>query len=98
MQNRHLTPYESCELCPRNCGVDRLAGETGFCGETADLRLAAALLHFGEEPPLVGTGGSGTIFVSGCNLGCAFCQNYQISQGENGKKSFANECLVYLTM
>jgi len=83
MQNRHLTPYESCELCPRNCGVDRLAGETGFCGETADLRLAAALLHFGEEPPLVGTGGSGTIFVSGCNLGCAFCQNYQISQGES---------------
>jgi len=77
-----MNNYKSCELCPRNCGVDRTAGETGFCGETADLRLAAALLHFGEEPPLVGKGGSGTIFVSGCNLGCVFCQNYQISQGE----------------
>jgi putative pyruvate formate lyase activating enzyme len=78
------SPYKSCMLCPRNCGVDRLAGEVGFCGETAVLRIAAALLHFGEEPPLVGTGGSGIIFVSGCNLGCVFCQNYQISQGESG--------------
>jgi putative pyruvate formate lyase activating enzyme len=85
MENRSLSPYKSCKLCPRNCGVDRLAGEVGFCGETADLRLSAALLHFGEEPPLVGKGGSGTIFVSGCNLGCAFCQNYQISRGEGGK-------------
>jgi putative pyruvate formate lyase activating enzyme len=84
MENRSLFPYKSCELCPRNCGVDRAAGEIGFCGETASLRIAAALLHFGEEPPLVGKGGSGTIFVSGCNLGCAFCQNYQISQGEKG--------------
>jgi putative pyruvate formate lyase activating enzyme len=84
MENRYLTPYKSCALCPRNCGVNRLAGEVGFCGETAVLRVAAALLHFGEEPPLVGTGGSGTIFISGCNLGCAFCQNYQISQGESG--------------
>jgi len=82
MQTLSLPPYKSCVLCPRNCGVDRLAGEIGFCGETAVLRVAAALLHFGEEPPLVGNGGSGTIFISGCNLGCAFCQNYQISQGE----------------
>jgi len=64
------------------CGVDRLAGEIGFCGETAALRIGAAVIHRGEEPPLVGTGGSGTIFISGCNLGCSFCQNYQISQGE----------------
>jgi len=85
MENRSLSPYKSCNLCPRNCGVDRLAGEAGFCGETAALRLSAALLHFGEEPPLVGAGGSGTIFVSGCNLGCVFCQNYQISQGEGGE-------------
>jgi putative pyruvate formate lyase activating enzyme len=82
MEPRSLSLYKSCELCPRNCGVDRTAGKIGFCGETAVLRLAAALLHFGEEPPLVGTGGSGTIFVSGCNLGCVFCQNYQISQGQ----------------
>jgi putative pyruvate formate lyase activating enzyme len=81
--------YKSCKLCPRNCGTDRLAGKKGFCGETAALRIAAALIHFGEEPPLVGTGGSGTIFISGCNLGCAFCQNWQISQnaGADGGKS-----------
>jgi putative pyruvate formate lyase activating enzyme len=79
--------YSHCNLCPRNCGIDRLTGEIGFCGETAALRIAAAVIHRGEEPPLVGTGGSGTIFISGCNLGCAFCQNYQISQGENRKGS-----------
>jgi putative pyruvate formate lyase activating enzyme len=79
--------YNPCRLCPRNCGVDRLAGEAGFCGENAGLRLGTAVIHRGEEPPLVGTGGSGTIFVSGCNLGCVFCQNYQISQGENGGAS-----------
>jgi len=78
--------YSPCLLCPRNCGVDRLAGEVGFCGEGAGLRIAFAGLHKGEEPPLVGTGGSGTIFVSGCNLGCVFCQNYQISQGERGER------------
>ena len=82
-----MPPYKSCNLCPRNCGADRLAGETGFCGETAGLRIGAALLHFGEEPPLVGKGGSGTIFVSGCNLGCAFCQNYRISQGQAGERA-----------
>jgi putative pyruvate formate lyase activating enzyme len=66
-------------------------GEVGFCGETAELRIGAAVIHKGEEPPLVGTGGSGTIFISGCNLGCTFCQNYQISQGEeaNGLKNAA---------
>jgi len=75
--------YSSCLICPRNCGVDRLTGEKGFCGESAALRVAFAGLHRGEEPPLVGTGGSGTIFVSGCNLGCVFCQNHQISQGDS---------------
>jgi len=84
MENRYLPLYKSCRLCPRNCGVDRLAGEVGFCGETAELRIGAAVIHKGEEPPLVGFGGSGTIFISGCNLGCSFCQNYQISQGEDG--------------
>ena len=73
--------YNPCNLCPRNCGVNRLKGETGFCGENSILRIGAAVIHYGEEPPLVGTGGSGTIFISGCNLGCAFCQNHQISQG-----------------
>ncbi|MCL2230800.1 MAG: radical SAM protein [Treponema sp.] len=74
-------PYLSCKLCPRNCGINRLNGEIGYCGETAHLRIATAVIHKGEEPVLVGTGGSGTIFISGCNLGCVFCQNYQISQG-----------------
>jgi len=75
--------YSQCALCPRACGVNRLAGETGFCGETAALRAATAVIHRGEEPPLIGEGGSGTIFISGCNLGCVFCQNYQVSKGES---------------
>jgi len=83
--------YKSCRLCPRDCGVNRIAGETGFCGETDILRIGTAVIHCGEEPPLTGQGGSGTIFVSGCNLGCSFCQNYQVSKGENdasgGRKS-----------
>jgi len=79
--------YSSCSFCPRGCGVDRLAGETGFCGETAALRVGTAVIHRGEEPPLIGTGGSGTIFISGCNLGCVFCQNWQVSQGEKGSAS-----------
>jgi len=81
-----LDLYKSCTLCPRECGVNRLAGETGFCGETADLRIGTAVVYRGEEPPLIGTGGSGTIFLSGCNLGCVYCQCYQISQGEKGGK------------
>ncbi|MEN8229463.1 MAG: radical SAM protein [Bacteroidota bacterium] len=68
-----------CRLCPRECRVDRLAGETGFCKATARLRVASFTPHFGEERPLVGVGGSGTIFLSHCNLGCLFCQNWDIS-------------------
>jgi putative pyruvate formate lyase activating enzyme len=75
------TLYQNCRLCPRTCGVNRLAGADGFCGESSQLRLAFAGLHRGEEPPLSGKGGSGTVFVSGCNLGCVFCQNRQISGG-----------------
>ncbi|MCL2277527.1 MAG: radical SAM protein [Treponema sp.] len=82
-----MTDTKFCELCPRNCGVNREAGEIGYCGETSALRIGTAVIHCGEEPPLVGKGGSGTIFVSGCNLGCSFCQNYQVSQSENGCQS-----------
>jgi len=83
--------YAHCRLCPRACGTDRTASNTsiangGFCGEGAELRLAFAGLHRGEEPPLSGKGGSGTVFVSGCNLGCVFCQNWQISTGGGGKR------------
>ena len=79
--NTPLIFYKNCLLCPRRCGVDREAGRLGYCGETSALRLAYAGIHRGEEPPITGSGGSGTIFVSGCNLGFAFCQNYQISTG-----------------
>lgn len=77
MKNASL--YSPCRLCPRSCGIDRFAGETGVCGETAELRIAAIEAHFGEEPPISGTHGSGTVFFSGCTLRCAFCQNFQIS-------------------
>ncbi|MDR1306843.1 MAG: radical SAM protein [Treponema sp.] len=84
--------YRPCRLCPRRCGScrtipprgEKSAAGSGYCGESAALRLACASIHRGEEPPLTGGtsgGGSGTIFVSGCNLGCGFCQNRQISAG-----------------
>ena len=92
-----LPEYEACRLCPKNCGVNRNAGETGFCRETNVLRLSWAGLHFGEEPPITGNGGSGTVFITGCNLRCSFCQNYQISQEGIGKavglKEFTALCL-----
>ena len=74
----------SCELCPRRCGVDRLAGEVGFCGATAEPKVASHCLHVGEEPPISGTRGSGTIFFSHCNMACVYCQNYPISQMGHG--------------
>ena len=80
-----MDAYKSCTLCPRNCKIDRTQGKTGFCKETDQLRIAVACLHFGEEPPITVNNGSGTIFVTGCNLRCAFCQNYQISQCGMGK-------------
>jgi putative pyruvate formate lyase activating enzyme len=92
-----LENYASCTLCPRLCNVNRLVGERGYCGETAELRVASASIHRGEEPPITGKGGSGTIFISGCNLRCSFCQNQQISRSSMGKvissSSFATICL-----
>jgi len=69
-----------CECCPRRCGVDRLAGQAGFCHVGCQILLSHAGLHYGEEPPISGTRGSGTLFFAGCNLRCVFCQNWQISQ------------------
>ena len=80
-----------CELCPRRCGVDRLQEERGVCGIGRQARVAGVHAHFGEEAPLVGTGGSGTIFFSGCNLLCSFCQNWEISRGYEGKALSAQE-------
>ena len=75
---------KDCRLCPRECRVDRLEGEKGFCNATSQLKVASFNPHFGEERPLVGVGGSGTIFLSHCNLGCVFCQNWDISHGGAG--------------
>ena len=70
---------KSCVLCPRRCRVDRASGQTGLCQTGSQAIVADYSLHFGEEAPLVGQGGSGTIFFAGCNLLCCFCQNYEIS-------------------
>ncbi len=77
---RAYKSMESCELCPRMCHIDRSKEEKGFCGIGSKAVVSSACPHFGEESVLVGNGGSGTIFFSGCNLGCVFCQNYEISQ------------------
>lgn len=73
-----------CRLCPRECRVRRDAGETGFCGAGFDAAIASFGPHHGEEGCLVGSGGSGTIFLSGCSLKCVFCQNFDISQHVEG--------------
>lgn len=76
---------ESCRLCPRECEVNKLKGKRGFCNANAQLEIAAYSPHHGEEKPLKGTGGSGTIFFSNCNLRCVFCINWEISQGGYGQ-------------
>ena len=81
---RALNRMKSCNLCPRDCGVNRLEGDTGFCETGRRARGASYNAHFGEEAPLVGQHGSGTIFVSSCNLLCNFCQNYEISHHREG--------------
>lgn len=73
-----------CYSCPRMCGADRKK-EKGYCRMPDEFILARAGLHFWEEPPISGKNGSGTVFFSGCNLGCIYCQNYEISHGEIGK-------------
>lgn len=77
---------ENCNLCPRNCGVNRLNGKSGFCGASDKVRVARAALHYWEEPCISGEVGSGTVFFSYCTLKCVFCQNYNISQCEYGKE------------
>ena len=81
---RLMSPY--CELCPRCCGADRLSGQIGACRTGALPVVASYGAHFGEERPLVGENGSGTIFFGGCNLSCVFCQNYDISYGDAGQQ------------
>ena len=74
-----------CTVCPRQCRVNRAADEVGYCGTGTEVLVSSAGPHFGEEPPLVGRGGSGTIFLAGCNLLCTFCQNFDISHGRDGR-------------
>lgn len=79
-----LASLEECRLCPRDCGVNRLEDERGFCKTGGKASIAVYNAHFGEEAPLVGTRGSGTIFISSCNLLCTFCQNLEISHEGEG--------------
>ena len=82
---------EECRLCPRQCAVDRLNNEKGFCKTGGKAKVASFNAHFGEEAPLVGRLGSGTIFFSSCNLRCSFCQNYEISHLEEGAEIEAKD-------
>lgn len=77
--------YVNCKACPRECGVDRTAGEAGFCRCPDTALVAKTMLHKWEEPALAGSGGSGAIFFGGCTLGCRYCQNQAISASPTGK-------------
>ncbi|WP_258359512.1 radical SAM protein [Moorella sulfitireducens] len=77
---------KDCTVCPHHCHINRQKGELGFCRAGWEVEIGGYGPHFGEEPPLVGRGGSGTIFFSHCNLGCVFCQNYDISRGHHSEK------------
>jgi uncharacterized Fe-S radical SAM superfamily protein PflX len=91
----HLRLFENCHLCPRDCGVNRSveggSARAGFCREGLHLRVAHVGPHFGEEPPITGKNGSGTIFFTGCSLRCTICQNYQISRDGVGKPCRVDE-------
>jgi len=90
---------DNCILCPRNCGINRDTGGKGFCGESSNVRIARAALHFWEEPVISGTKGSGTVFFTGCNLKCIFCQNASIAANEVGKAVSAEELAeIYLNL
>lgn len=87
MNREEITKWmRQCRLCPRECGADRTAGQRGRCGMTEQLEAARAALHMWEEPCISGAEGSGTVFFSGCNLGCVYCQNHEIAIGDTGKE------------
>ncbi|UCH96366.1 MAG: radical SAM protein [Candidatus Aminicenantes bacterium] len=79
-----------CRLCPRECGANRLKGDEGFCQASAKLEISSFHPHYGEETPLVGTGGSGTIFLTNCNLRCAYCINWEINHKGIGQVESIN--------
>jgi putative pyruvate formate lyase activating enzyme len=82
---------KECRLCPRECRVNRLKGEIGYCKAPSELMVSSVFPHFGEEPPLVGYHGSGTIFLTHCSLRCTFCQNYDISHLGRGERITSHE-------
>lgn len=86
-----MLSYANCRLCPRQCGVDRDEGQTGFCGMTAQMTAARAMLHYGEEPPISASFGTGAVFFSGCTLRCRYCQNREISLERKGKPISSEE-------
>jgi putative pyruvate formate lyase activating enzyme len=87
---------KECRLCPRHCKVNRLQGDLGFCRAGDKLMLSSAFAHFGEEAPLVGSMGSGTIFLTHCNLRCIFCQNHDISHLGQGEAVTSQQMAVYM--
>ena len=94
-----MKKYSPCTLCPRACLADRAMGKTGACHSTATPIVAHTMLHFWEEPCLSGTNGSGTVFFSGCPLGCIYCQNEKISRGGVGKECSAEDLSsLYLSL
>jgi putative pyruvate formate lyase activating enzyme len=90
-RDQAMETLRSCRLCPRECAANRLGGELGFCGANGGATVAAVSLHHGEEPPVSGTRGSGTVFFTHCNMSCVFCQNYPISQMGVGERMTAGE-------
>ena len=82
---KNMNKYENCLLCPRKCGINRAAEQTGVCGVSSEIKVARAALHYWEEPCISGKKGSGAVFFSGCSLHCVFCQNREISDGKAGK-------------
>lgn len=87
---------EYCQICPRKCKVNRLKGQTGFCRTGLNARVCSFMPHHGEEPPISGANGSGTIFFSNCNMACAYCQNYQFSQSGEGREVDFNEIAGFM--
>ncbi len=82
---RSETDMSACNICPRMCGADRKSGEVGFCNSPYDFRISKYMLHIWEEPCICTGAGAGTVFFSGCNLGCIYCQNMKISRGGTGE-------------
>ncbi len=91
-----LGMLRSCQICPRKCKVNRLKGDKGFCKTALKPKIFSYLAHHGEEPPISGTRGSGTIFFSHCNMACSYCQNYKFSQAGEGREVAFEELAAFM--